>query len=1262
MPNANGQVLYTDLGHHANYHVHLDEWHEICANLSTRIDGIMVSITDTLGPQPLSGRSGVGGNPQPISDWSGSKFDLNATYHNHIRDQVRIAGSYGLDVMLQCISDQPTWVSVSGDSGILRAENAYNAGVNLGNFYGNETNIKYWLHGWDFGEGARGHVDTIYGNLVSGMKSTGAVSVNNPHGYMTQSNDGRYSSSSWYDFYGAEPGHGSNGGNPGNSLDQGWWNGAYNNINGKDLFVIEMNYAHLNEDGASWPYPVTSVAQMAEHINQTMIAGDARPGRLLGVVYGDWYRVVYCDPADGLKNNSAVADGWWNGVKTTLYSATDPNSHYGGSHNYLGNDGETAYINRMGISVDDPVEPHWGTASGVYDELHLAFLEYTIAELDEHFAYLAANGFEGTTIAATTCDDASGNPTSAQPQNRNGQGGRWPITSHTPTQFGIDDNWFNFVRNVVLKAKEHGLKCAIIATGNQSKWINDTNTGVLRTTNAYDLGRLMAEKLGDLPNVPFWVMGWDEDRHKTDGSCHGGNRQEGQIFANLIQGIKDHAVYGNDYEFTAHCGKGIYDAGSSFGFSETAGRHATESWLDFHYVQSGHVSGESSDPSWWTACANYLTSIGSNKPIWGGEVNYANLGDDGNTWWVGPRPSIQEKRNDAIAMRDGLGDRFKGANYGDWFRIIWCSDNPPFTLHPFNSISTGNFDPGVKSTYEPGPNNNNLNNVGNSGEQLFIAELDGGTPPTQHTVELRYSTNSDLSNSAPLNGASLIENTDYYVFATVTPNSDVTNVDMHLDNVFHRSDTSDPYTYDAYDAGAQVNEIPKTNWTLMYVDSEETQGEDGRATNAFDGDTQTFWHTEWFNSTPTHPHEIQIDLGATYPIEGFVYGPRISGGQPANGRIAGYEFYVGSGVEIPPTEEPPGNTIDGDSGVITGGAGGSVYTVTNLNNSGAGSFREAISGDNRIVEFAVSGNIDLSSYLAFSGSNITVRGETAPAPGICLRANDDTVMFFTGSNIIVQWLRVRGQAAGQSNGGNGHCAVFDNATNIALSHLSLSWANDEIMTFQSQNDRIVVQWCMLYECFYPHSMGILMTDLSAVPNDGYHTNIMFHHNLLTNLSERWPRLNSEEPCTIDWRNNLTYNVLRHGNLDNPLSGTTKVNYVNNKEIRGPNWLSGRTDSQDLESGIEVYSVGNVAPSGVSWLAGGNSVVSPTWSVPSVGTDTVGDMEMLVKQHAGASYLLGGLGWTPSRDSADARIVTEVDTDTGPGQPPGNVAEAGGFPF
>src|SRR6516225_8251710 len=82
----------------------------------------------------------------------------------------------------------------------------------------------------------------------------------------------------------------------------------------------------------------------------------------------------------------------------------------------------------------------------------------------------------------------------------------------------------------------------------------------------------------------------------------------------------------------------------------------------------------------------------------------------------------------------------------------------------------------------------------------------------------------------------------------------------------------------------------KLTLKVVKVDSEETSGEDGKGSNAVDGDPETKWHTQWQDSSPGHPHEIIIELSRPSEIEGFTYLPRQDDNE--NGTIKDYEFYV----------------------------------------------------------------------------------------------------------------------------------------------------------------------------------------------------------------------------------------------------------------------------------------------------------------------------------------------------------------------------------
>jgi len=83
-------------------------------------------------------------------------------------------------------------------------------------------------------------------------------------------------------------------------------------------------------------------------------------------------------------------------------------------------------------------------------------------------------------------------------------------------------------------------------------------------------------------------------------------------------------------------------------------------------------------------------------------------------------------------------------------------------------------------------------------------------------------------------------------------------------------------------------EIPRTNWKVVYADSEELNGDDGSASNVFDLQFTSIWHTEWENSSPKPPHQLVIDLGANYKVGGMKLLPRQDN---PNGRIKDYQLY-----------------------------------------------------------------------------------------------------------------------------------------------------------------------------------------------------------------------------------------------------------------------------------------------------------------------------------------------------------------------------------
>jgi len=87
--------------------------------------------------------------------------------------------------------------------------------------------------------------------------------------------------------------------------------------------------------------------------------------------------------------------------------------------------------------------------------------------------------------------------------------------------------------------------------------------------------------------------------------------------------------------------------------------------------------------------------------------------------------------------------------------------------------------------------------------------------------------------------------------------------------------------------------IARNAWVAS-ADSQETVDETAPASAAIDGDTATYWHTEWAPppndvNDPKLPHSLVIDMGSAHAVTGFSYLPRQTG---THGHIKGWEFYV----------------------------------------------------------------------------------------------------------------------------------------------------------------------------------------------------------------------------------------------------------------------------------------------------------------------------------------------------------------------------------
>ena len=261
--------------------------------------------------------------------------------------------------------------------------------------------------------------------------------------------------------------------------------------------------------------------------------------------------------------------------------------------------------------------------------------------------------------------------------------------------------------------------------------------------------------------------------------------------------------------------------------------------------------------------------------------------------------------------------------------------------------------------------------------------------------------------------------------------------------------------------------------------------------------------------------------------------------------------------EITEITAPAFPGAEGHGRYVTGGRGGEVRHVTNLNDKGEGSLRAAVNGNNKkIVVFDISGIIALESDLVI-GANTTIEGQTAPAPGITVRYQ--TVR--PSGNNIIRFLRIRrGEEKDVNDGAD---AIWQRQKDgIVLDHCSFSWSIDEIASFYD-NQHFTMQWCTLGEALAnpghskgEHSYGGIWGGKGA----------SFHHNFLCHMQNRVPRFcgarynwdkydtekyaNSIQAEIVDFRNCVMYNW-GGGNGCYGGTGGGNINIVNNYYKAGP---------------------------------------------------------------------------------------------------------------
>ena len=382
---------------------------------------------------------------------------------------------------------------------------------------------------------------------------------------------------------------------------------------------------------------------------------------------------------------------------------------------------------------------------------------------------------------------------------------------------------------------------------------------------------------------------------------------------------------------------------------------------------------------------------------------------------------------------------------------------------------------------------------------------------------------------------------------------------------------------------------------------------------------------------------------------------------PSLGALAQMPFFPGA--------EGYGGSFSGTAPAAGWFSNATVYRVTNLNDSGAGSLRGAFqeNSSNKIILFDVAGTIQLTTdNLDIKNlSNYYIAGQSAPGPVTIY--GDMVQLTHSGGkenrNVILRYLSFR-----KGTGDNSDSITFAGSglgTNLILDHVSASWSEDEILSVANNNTNVTVQYSVIHDALVSnHAYGSLIRPRIS-------SQVTFHHNLYANNASRQARFGTYngETLTADFRNNVVYNYRDRASYTGGSSESdqekTDINYVGNYIVAGPGTTSNSTVAFSVDKNVDtrVFQSGNFidpddAPGGApadGVLDGSDTgwgmfqISTPVtdqtltqmgapFATPPVTTQTAPDAYQQIVDYVG--------NWWWARDAIDSRVIGNVTNFTG----------------
>ncbi len=337
---------------------------------------------------------------------------------------------------------------------------------------------------------------------------------------------------------------------------------------------------------------------------------------------------------------------------------------------------------------------------------------------------------------------------------------------------------------------------------------------------------------------------------------------------------------------------------------------------------------------------------------------------------------------------------------------------------------------------------------------------------------------------------------------------------------------------------------------------------------------------------------------------------------------------------------------EGFAAAASGGRGGEVYHVTNLNDTGPGSLRagvEKTSGPRTIV-FDVGGYVALKSVLRI-GSDLTIAGQTAPGEGIGLRGSE--VSLSGSHNVILRYLRIR-QGLAEKQDKKSAINIFG-GRDIILDHLSIQWGRWDTVDM-NESTNITLQDCIIGPGVAPQRFGCLCQS----------DNVSFLRNLWISNQSRNPKSKGK----VQYVNNVIYNWGVTGYVGGHSGADHCADLINNYFIKGPS--SSAHFVGEFKPTDHLFQAGNfvdldrdgqlngrpVVPADFGTQDGPTLVAAPTATpaLPVMVLSAVGAYQKIVAT-AGASL---------HRDAVDRRLIDDLTSLGQRGQTVHDPAEMGGF--